>query len=116
MNQSAQAASETIRDQAISALEDLKARDIVALAVGDLTTVMDHMLIATGTSRRHVKALADNVQEVLREAGERPLGVEGDVTTGWILVDFGDVIVHVMSEEARAFYELEKLWTLPAES
>ena len=101
-----------IRALAITALEDLKALNIIALDVSEMTTVMEHMIIASGSSRRHVKALADNVVEAARDQGLRPLGMEGEETTGWILVDFGDVVVHLMSEEMRDFYELEKLWTV----
>lgn len=108
--------AERLRDHAIEALEDLKAKSVTCLEVSDLTPVMDYMVVANGTSSRHLKALADNVVDSLRKAGERALGVEGDVTTGWILVDFGDVVVHVMSEEARGFYELEKLWTMRPET
>ena len=107
---------ETLRDYATAALDELKARDQVCLCVNELTQMMDYMVVASGTSRRHVKALADNVVEALRKLGQRPLGVEGDNITGWILVDFGDVVVHVMSEEARNFYELEKLWSMRPET
>jgi ribosome-associated protein len=98
----------------IDALEELKGRDIVALDVRPLTGVTDHMIFCTGTSGRHVKSLADNVEEKAREAGVRPIGVEGKDGGEWVLVDFGDVVLHVMQAEARAFYDIERLWRVPA--
>lgn len=101
---------------AVRAIEDLKGRDIVALDVRKLTDVMDRIVIATGTSSRHVKSVADNVLEELRKAGERPIGVEGADAGEWVLLDFGALVVHVMGAEARQFYALEKLWSELAES
>lgn len=111
MNLSAQ----TIKDAVISSLEDLKAKDIVCIDVKKLTSVADYMVICTGTSTRHVKSLADNVYVDLKKLGEQARSVEGDAGAEWVLVDFGDVLVHVMLEQARDFYELEKLWSVPAE-
>lgn len=95
----------------ITALEDMKGQKIVELNVTELSDVMDYLVIANGTSSRHVKSLANNVVEELKEKGYRPLGVEGMTDGEWVLVDFGDTVVHVMQEEARNFYELEKLWS-----
>lgn len=95
----------------VRAIEDLKGRDIVCLDVRKLTHLMDYMVVATGTSSRHVKSIADNVLEAARDEGHRPVGTEGAETGEWILVDFGDVVVHVMGEEARRFYAIEKLWS-----
>lgn len=95
----------------IDALEDLKGQKLVELNVSALTDVMDHLIIVNGTSNRHVKSLANNVIEELKEAGHRPLGVEGYEDGEWVLVDFGDTVVHVMLEATRDFYELEKLWS-----
>jgi ribosome-associated protein len=95
----------------IRSIEDLKGKDIRRIDVGKLTDVTDVLVIASGTSSRHVQSIADNVVEEARKAGTRPLGVEGKDAGEWILVDFGDVVVHVMGEEARRFYALEKLWT-----
>lgn len=95
-----------------SALDDLKANDVTVLSVGDVSSVADTMIIASGTSNRHVKALSDNVELEAKAFGMRPIGVEGADTAEWILVDFGDVIVHVMLPATRAFYDLESLWTL----
>ncbi len=98
----------------VRALEDLKGRDIVALNVSRITDVMDFMVIASGTSTRHVKALVDSVVESSKSKGVRPLGVEGRDTLDWVLVDLGDVVVHVMQPRSREFYDLEGLWDVPA--
>ena len=100
-----------LADIAERAIEDLKGRDIQRLDVAPLTEMADLMLIASGTSARHVKSIADNVVDRARRAGLRPIGVEGADAGEWILVDFGAVIVHVMGDEARRHYALEKLWT-----
>ena len=95
----------------IDALEDLKGQKIVALDVTQLTDVMDHLIIVNGTSNRHVKSLANNVIEELKTAGHRPIGIEGFEAGEWVLVDYGDTVVHVMLQATRDFYELEKLWS-----
>ncbi len=100
---------------AVDALEDLKGQDIKVLDVQKLTTVTDTMIVCTGTSNRHVKSLAQNVAEDAKKAGFRPLGVEGGEAGEWVLVDLGGVVVHVMQAQARAFYQLEKLWTIEDE-
>lgn len=102
--------SEELRDLVFDALEDLKARDIVVLDLRGLTPIADYMVVATGRSDRHVKSLADNVLERCRQAGVRPMGVEGQRLGSWVLVDLQDVIVHVMLPQVREFYDLEKLW------
>src|SRR5690606_11068820 len=85
------------------------------LDVRGKTAITDFMVIATGTSDRHVKALADNVLKEARDAGIRPLGVEGERSAEWILLDLNDVVAHVMVRDVRDFYNLEKLWTVDAE-
>lgn len=95
----------------LEALDDLKGQKVVELNVTELSDVMDYLIIANGTSSRHVKSLANNVVEDLKEKGFRPLGVEGMEDGEWVLVDFGDTVVHVMQPDARDFYELEKLWS-----
>ena len=90
--------------------EDVKAKDILAIDVSLISNVADAIVIASGTSTRHIKALADNVAEEARKAGFRPLGVEGERDAEWILIDLGFVVVHVMLPTARRFYDLESLW------
>lgn len=96
----------------INALEDLKGKDIAQLDVRGLTEITDTLVIASGTSSRHVKSLANNVVMDAKEQGHQPLGVEGLEGGEWVLVDFGDTVVHVMQQETRDFYELEKLWSM----
>ncbi len=96
----------------IGALEDLKAKDIVQLDVRELSQIMDTLIIATGTSSRHVKSLANSVVVETKQQGHPPLGVEGMDGGEWVLVDFGDTVVHVMQQQTRDFYELEKLWSM----
>ena len=100
-----------LRDHVVAALEDLKGVNIVTLDVAALTPMTDHMVLVTGTSNRHVKALVDAANESSKALGIQPLGIEGRESYDWVLVDLADVIVHVMNEEARNFYELERLWS-----
>jgi len=95
-----------------TALEDLKGQNILQLDVRELTDVTDTLIIASGTSSRHARSLANNVVEELKKQGHRPLGVEGIDAGDWVLVDYGDTVVHVMQKETREFYELEKLWSI----
>lgn len=94
----------------VAALEDVKAKDIVAIDVRDKTSITDFMIIASGASARQVKALADNVLEKVKAQGVKPLGSEGLDAGEWALLDLNDVVVHVMQEETRAYYDLERLW------
>ena len=95
---------------AVTALEDLKAHNIKVIDVRKLTDVADTMIIATGTSNRHVQSLATRVVDRIEEAGYRALGIEGQSEGEWVLVDLQDVLVHVMQPRIREFYGLEKLW------
>ncbi|MGB3609973.1 MAG: ribosome silencing factor [Cellvibrio sp.] len=104
--------SEELSQIVINALEDLKGKNIVQLDVREMTDVTDTLIIASGTSNRHVKSMANNVVEDCKKLGYMPLGVEGIDAGDWVLVDFGDLVVHVMQEETRNFYELEKLWSI----
>ena len=100
-------------DVVARALDELKADDIQVLDVRHLTTVTDTMVVASGRSDRHVKAIAGAVVEQAKKAGYRPLGVEGERSGEWVLVDLADVVVHVMLPRVREFYNLEKLWDMP---
>jgi len=104
--------SEQLCDLVVDALEEVKAKDIVKLDVRELTTVTDYMIVASGTSNRHVKALADAVADKARAAGHRPAGIEGEDGGEWVLLDLQDALVHVMLPRVREFYNLEKLWLL----
>jgi len=101
-----------LKQLAIKALEDLKAEDILVLDVKDKTTVTDWIIVATGSSSRHVKSIANNVVISAKEAGRPPLGSEGEEDGEWVLVDLGDVIVHVMQRQVREYYDLESLWSV----
>jgi ribosome-associated protein len=96
------------------ALDDLKAIDVHVLDVRHLTTVTDTMVVASGRSDRHVRAIAGSVVEQCKKAGYRPLGIEGERSGEWVLVDLADLVVHVMLPRVREFYNLEKLWDMPA--
>jgi ribosome-associated protein len=101
-----------LRKSVIAALEDLKAKDIREIDVRGKTSIADLLVIASGTSARHVKSIADEVVKFAKQAGVMPLGVEGEREAEWVLVDLGDVIVHVMLPRIREFYGLERLWTV----
>ena len=100
-----------LQDFVIDKIDDLKGQDIVAIDVHGKSSITDCMIICTGTSTRHVMSIADHVVQESRAAGMLPLGVEGEAAADWIVVDLGDVMVHVMQEESRRLYELEKLWS-----
>ncbi|MEM8489238.1 MAG: ribosome silencing factor [Pseudomonadota bacterium] len=100
----------------VDALDDLKGVNTVCLDVSAQSEVMDYLVISSGNSNRHVKSLADSVTQKAKAAGTRPLGIEGADTGEWVLVDLGDVVVHVMQPATRDFYDLERLWTPIPES
>ncbi|MBO1531407.1 ribosome silencing factor [Psychrobacter sp. F1192] len=96
-----------------SALDSMKAKNITVMDVESLTDVMERIVIADGTSKRHVRALADSVGAAAKEAGFMPLGREGGADSDWTLIDLGAVVVHMMTPQAREFYDLEGLWSSP---
>ena len=104
--------SEQLSRLVVAALGDVKGLDIVRLDVREMTSVTDYMILASGTSKRHVQALVDNVAQKARAAGHRPAGVEGEDGGEWVLLDLEDALVHVLLPKVRAFYNLEKLWSL----
>lgn len=109
---------------AAAAAAEKKATDIVALYVAETLVVTDYFIIATGANDRQVHAIADNIEDALREAGAKPIGREGERELKWVLLDYGDFVVHVFQPDERGFYRLEKLWSdapalelgLPAEN
>ena len=115
MNSQSQSVQECLK-VVHNALTDVKAKDIIELDVSSISNVADAIVIASGTSTRHVKALADNVADEARKAGFRPIGIEGGRDAEWILIDLGYVVVHVMLPTARKFYDLESLWRNAPES
>ncbi|HHQ14723.1 MAG TPA: ribosome silencing factor [Chromatiales bacterium] len=96
----------------LNALDDLKARESRVIDVSGLTSITDYMVIASGTSDRHVRSIADHLLEEVKAAGLSPLGVEGMESGEWVLVDLQDVVVHIMQPETRDFYKLENLWEI----
>ncbi len=99
-----------LRDLVLNALEDFKAIDIQQVDVAGQTPLADLFVIASGSSLRHIKSMADNLVQKAKAAGFPPLGIEGDRESEWVLVDLNDIIVHLMLPQTRAFYNLEKLW------
>jgi len=99
-----------LRDFAIEQLQDMKAKELVALDVSGMTSLMDTMIICSGTSSRHVSATAEKLIQASKQQGITIFGREADALSQWVLIDLGDVVVHIMQPETRAFYQLEKLW------
>jgi ribosome-associated protein len=97
------------------ALDDMKAKEMVVIDVRGRSTVTDYMVVASGTSKRHVAAVAQEVLDKLKAEGMQPMGVEGQDVGDWVLVDVGSVIVHVMMPDARSFYDIERLWSVGGE-
>lgn len=104
-----------IRQLAVDALEEMKAVNLTVLDVSRLTTITDYMIVASGTSDRHIRSLVNSVIDKAAEHGLRPIGVEGEQQAQWALVDLGDIVVHVMLPDVREFYQLEKLWSFGEE-
>ncbi|WFR60096.1 ribosome silencing factor [Anaerocolumna sp. AGMB13025] len=92
------------------ALDEKKAEDIKVLEIGDITIIADYFIIANGTNSSQVQALVDNVQQVLSKHGFEPKRIEGVRSASWVLLDYGDVVVHIFSKEDRLFYDLERIW------
>ena len=97
----------------VAALEDIKARDILAIDVRKITSMFDWIVVASADSARQTKALARHVRDKLKEAGCAIIGTEGEESGEWVLVDSGDIVAHVMQPAVRAYYNLEELWTPP---
>lgn len=95
---------------AVAALEDIKAKDVEVLNTSKISALFDRVIIATGDSNRHVRSLARNVHDKVKEAGGEVIGIEGEETGEWVLVDLGDIVVHVMQPAVRVYYNLEELW------
>jgi ribosome-associated protein len=100
-----------VQKTAVAALEDIKARDITVLDVRKLTSLYDTLIIATAESNRQARALAQHVRDSLKAAGATIIGVEGEQSGEWVLVDGGDIVVHIMQPATRTYYNLEELWT-----
>ncbi|MBI5660445.1 MAG: ribosome silencing factor [Nitrosomonadales bacterium] len=96
----------------VAALEDIKANDIAVIDTSKLSSLFERMVIASAQSTRQTRALAGHVVEKLRERGETALGIEGEDSGEWVLVDLGDVVVHIMQPAVRAYYNLEELWSM----
>jgi ribosome-associated protein len=101
---------EELKTAAVAALEEIKARDIVLLDVRKLTSLFDYMIVASAESTRQTKALARNVHDRIKAAGGSVIGIEGEQTGEWVLIDLGDIVVHIMHPSARDYYNLEQLW------
>lgn len=104
--------AEALKTTLLAALEDIKAIDTVVIDVRTLTPLTDYIIVTSGRSTRHVKAIADHALEAAKKNNVTPLGIEGEQGSEWILVDLGDVIVHAMQPAVREYYQLEKLWSV----
>ncbi len=99
-----------MRDVIVASLLDAKGLDVKVLDVRKLTNITDYMIVVTGTSDRHIKSIADRVLVFMREKQQLPFGMEGEESRNWVLIDFVDVVVHIMRDQARKHYDLEGLW------
>lgn len=106
--------SKKLAQVAVTALEDMKGQSVKCINVENLTQITDYMVIATGRSSTHIKALADEVVEHIEAEGGKIVGIEGKLQSEWVLVDAGDVVVHIMMAPVRALYNLEELWNFGA--
>lgn len=105
-----------LHNMVLTSLDDDLAQDIVTIDLQGKSALADHMVVATGRSQRHVGALADHLLRKLKEAGQKNIRTEGQATGDWVLVDAGDVVVHIFRAEVREFYGLEKMWATEAET
>ena len=103
---------EALKDLVVETLEEMKGADVVVIDVRGKTSVTDYMMVATGTSARHVKSLAESVSVAAKEVGEIPLGMEGAAEGEWALLDLNGIVLHVMQAKVRDFYQLERLWAI----
>ena len=106
-------AAKALSDQILSVLDENSAQDTITIDIRGKSSVADFMIVTSGRSNRHVGALADYVSKSLKENGHNSLGIEGQETNDWVLIDVGDVIVHIFRPEVRLFYNIEKIWSLP---
>ena len=104
--------TQTILDTALKAIEDIKAENTVVMPVGDFTTITDYMVVTTGNSSQHVRAISRNLREAVKKANIDIFGFEGEDQAEWVLADLGDVVVHIMRPEIREYYQIEKLWSV----
>lgn len=95
---------------AVNAMEDKKANDVKIIDIEKISTLADYFIIASGTNRNQVQAMADEVEEKLGRAGVEPKHIEGYASANWILMDYGDIVIHIFDEENRLFYDLERIW------
>lgn len=106
-------ASKALSEHILSVLDEHSAQDTINIDIRGKSSVADFMIVTSGRSSRHVGALADYVQKALKEEGHKSLGIEGTETNDWVLIDVGDVILHIFRPEVRVFYNLEKIWSVP---
>lgn len=110
-NSTRNAQPEGLTEAVVEALENIKAHDISVIDVTDKTNLMDTLIVASGTSKRHLSAIISSVAEDLKKQGFQPQAQEGGTDTDWVLLDFTDLVLHVMMPETRAYYDLERLWS-----
>ena len=108
--------AQTIKNLVIQAVQDAKGNDVIAIEVAHLTQVTDYMIIVSGTSNRHIQTIAEKAMKVTEEAGFEKIGIEGLGKSEWVVVDFADVILHIMSPAAREHYNIEGLWDINPET
>jgi len=113
MTASGKDAAKSLSDLVLATLEENSAQDTITIDISEKSSVADFMIVSSGRSNRHVNALADYVMRALKAEGLKDLGIEGLDASDWVLIDAGDVILHIFRPEVRAFYNLEKIWSVP---